>query len=85
MSTALLQIIDRALPPEDKQKLDCLRERCEWDNLTESEYQELLAYEDWLENQNVARLKAIIQLAEIKNMSWQAFYQKLTPSEESIN
>ena len=83
--TALLQIIHQSLSPEDLEKLDCLRQRCEWDNLTESEYQELLAYEDWLENQNVARLEAIIQLAEIKNMNWQPLYQKLTPSEESIN
>lgn len=83
--TALLEIIDRSLPPEDREKLDCLRERCEWDHLTEFEYQELLAYENWLENQNVARLEAIIQLAEIKNMTWQALYQTLTPSEESIN
>jgi hypothetical protein len=44
------------------------RNRCEWEQLTESEHEELLCYEDLLEQRRVDRLKALIDLAKLRNI-----------------
>lgn len=66
--STLIQIIQRGLSSEEQRRLDYLREQNEWSELTEAEYQELLAYEDLLENQNVERLEALMKLAKIRQV-----------------
>jgi hypothetical protein len=66
--SSLIQIIQRGLSLEEQKRLDYLREQNEWSELTEAEYQELLAYEDLLENQNVERLEALMKLAKIRQV-----------------
>jgi hypothetical protein len=65
---SLIQIIQRRLSIEEQKRLDYLREQNEWSELTEAEYQELLAYEDLLENQKVERLEALMKLAKIRQV-----------------
>ncbi|MEG5140919.1 MULTISPECIES: hypothetical protein [unclassified Microcoleus] len=65
---SLLQIIQHCLPVEEQKQLESLRERGEWGELTEAEQQELIGYEDLLEQQRVERLKALIQLAKLRNI-----------------
>ncbi|PSN12592.1 hypothetical protein C7293_19550 [filamentous cyanobacterium CCT1] len=69
--THLLEIIQRRLPEAEQARLNELRDaqraaldgqRCEWGELTEAEHQELIRYEDLLEQHRVERLEALIEL-----------------------
>lgn len=64
----LIKIIQRRLSIEEQKRLDYLRKQNEWSELTEAEYQELLVYEDLLENQNVERFEALMKLAKIRQV-----------------
>lgn len=63
---ALLEIIQRYLSLEEQTRLDYLREQNEWEQITEAEHTELLAYEERLEKMNVERVEALIKLAKIR-------------------
>lgn len=65
----LLQIIQHCLPVEAQKRLVDLRDLCEWGKLTEAEHQELIGYEDLLEQHRVERLEALIQLANLRNIN----------------
>ena len=65
---SLLQIIQHCLPVEEHKRLKSLRDRGEWSQLTEAEQQELIGYEDLLDQQRVERLEALIQLAKLRNI-----------------
>ncbi len=66
--TALLKVNQWHLPGNEQMRLQELRDRCEWEQLTESEHEELLCYEDLLEQRRVDRLKALIDLAKLRNI-----------------
>lgn len=66
--SALLQIIRRRLSPDDQKRLNDLRDRNEWSELTPAEYNELLAYEERVESLNVERVRALIELAKIRKV-----------------
>ena len=63
----LLQTIQCHFSTEDQSRLEELRDRCEWKELLEAEHQELIHYEDLLEQQNAERLAALIELAKLRN------------------
>ncbi len=65
--TALVEIIQQRLSPNEQKRFDELRDRSEYGILNAAEQQEFIAYADRLEQQNVARLQAMIKLAEIRN------------------
>jgi hypothetical protein len=50
--TALLETIQRRLPPEDQQRLAYLRQQNETEEITDTEHQELLVYIDRVEQQD---------------------------------
>lgn len=64
----LLEAIENHLPEDEQARLDTLRDRCEWGELSEAEHQELIGYEDLLEQQRVERLEALSKLAKIRNI-----------------
>lgn len=64
----LLEVIENHLPEDEQVRLNTLRDRCEWGELSEAEHQELIGYEDLLEQQRVERLEALIELAKIRNI-----------------
>ncbi|MEQ8969773.1 MAG: hypothetical protein RIE73_05180 [Coleofasciculus sp. C1-SOL-03] len=66
--TQLLGVIESHISEEEQVHLNTLRDRCEWGELSEAEYQELIGYEDLLEEKRVKRLEALIQLAQIRNI-----------------
>jgi hypothetical protein len=74
--TQLMQVIQQQ-PVPDRQRLDDLRDRCEWGHLTPEEHQELMQYEDAIEQHNVDRLQAMIQLAQLKNIDLPTLNQQL--------
>lgn len=63
----LLQTVQHHFSADDQRRLEELRDRCEWAELTEDEHQELIRYEDLLEQQNAERLAALIELAKLRN------------------
>ena len=63
----LLQTVQRHFSADRQRRLEELRDRCEWAELTEDEHQELIRYEDLLEQQNAERLAALIELAKLRN------------------
>jgi len=75
--TQLLEAIGHRLPEDDRVRLNILRDRCEFGELTETEHQELIRYEDLLEEQRVKRLEALIQLAKIRNIDLMQLNQQV--------
>jgi hypothetical protein len=65
--SALLEIIHRRLPADEQARLDYLRDQNEYGELSDDEYQELLTYEEQMENKNVERLRALMELAKHRN------------------
>ncbi|MFN6516476.1 MAG: hypothetical protein RMY29_018505 [Nostoc sp. CreGUA01] len=65
---ALLEVIQRRLQPDRQKRLEELRNRCEWGELTDIEHEELIQYEDQLEQWRVERLEALMELARLKNI-----------------
>jgi hypothetical protein len=72
-----LEVIETHLPEDDQVHLNTLRDRCEWGELNEAEYQELISYEDLLEEKRVKRLEALIQLAQIRNIDLISLNQQI--------
>ncbi|BAZ87916.1 hypothetical protein [Dolichospermum compactum] len=66
--TALLQIIQRRLSPEEQHRLSYLREQNENEEITETEYQELLKYINRIEQQDAERAEALIKLAQLRQV-----------------
>jgi hypothetical protein len=65
---ALLKVIQRRLSPDEQERLQELRFNCEWGQLTDIEHEELIQYEDQLEQWRVERLEALMELARLKNI-----------------
>jgi DNA-binding GntR family transcriptional regulator len=65
---ALLFIIQRRLPPEDRVRLNYLRQQNESGTITEPEHQELLEYVDRVEQQDAERAEALINLSRLRNV-----------------
>ncbi|MGB3612755.1 MAG: hypothetical protein WBA10_03105 [Elainellaceae cyanobacterium] len=76
----LLATIQRRLPEPEQTRLDGLRTRCEWGELSESEHQELIGFEDRLEQYRVERLEALIALAQLKDLDLPMLNQQFSPS-----
>lgn len=68
IEVALLEVIQRCLSPDEQKRLEELRARCEWGKLTDIEHEELIQYEDRLEQWRVERLQALMELARLRNI-----------------
>ena len=67
--TKLLQAINRGVPTEIKERYDVLIGKKEKEDLTEDDYQELIELTAYMENHNVQRLKSLVELAKLRNVS----------------
>ena len=65
---ALVEVIQRRLPPDEQKRLEELRDKCEWGELTTLEPEELIQYEERLEQWRVERLEALMELARLRNI-----------------
>lgn len=63
----LLQQINRGLPEHIWQRLEYLRKKLQDDDLTTTQQQELIAISDMVEDANIQRIEALLQLAELRN------------------
>jgi hypothetical protein len=81
----LLETIHHQLPATQRDRITELRDRCEWGNLTEAEHQELIHYEDSLEQQNVERLAALMNLANLRNIDLRTLNHQLQSEASTLN
>jgi hypothetical protein len=82
---ALIDVIQRHLPTDEQQRLNELRDRCEWGELTDTEYEELIQYEDRLEQWRVERLQALMELAKLRNIDLLTLNRQFMPESEPFH
>ncbi len=82
--TALLETIQRRLPPEDQKRLAYLRQRNEAEKITDAEHQELLVYIDRVEQQDVERAEALIKLAQLRQVDLKVLIQEFLPTHSNV-
>jgi hypothetical protein len=82
--TALLEIIQRRLPPEDQKRLAYLRQRNEAEEITDTEHQELLVYIDRVEQQDAERAEALIKLAQLRQVDLKILIKEFLPAHSNV-
>ncbi|MEA5616769.1 hypothetical protein VB711_02790 [Cronbergia sp. UHCC 0137] len=82
--TALLQIIQRRLSPEEQHRLSYLRQQNENEEITETEYQELLKYINRIEQQDAERAEALIQLAQLRQVDLKVLIDEFLPTDINL-
>lgn len=75
--SALFEIINRALPADDRARLELLGARRREETLTENEYEELLELQERLETLHAARMEALAKLASLRSLSLPAVMDQL--------
>jgi hypothetical protein len=65
----LLQRINQGLPPDVQQRYDELTAKRRAETLIPEEHQELLALVDHIEQADAERVRALIELAQLRNVS----------------
>ena len=78
--TALIEIIQRRLPSEDRERLAYLRQRNEAEEITDAEHQELLMYIDHVEQQDAERAEALIKLAQLRQLDLKVLIKEFLPT-----
>ncbi|PSN19150.1 hypothetical protein C7271_08810 [filamentous cyanobacterium CCP5] len=81
----LLGIIQRGLSEPEQSRLNELRDRCEWGELTTAEHQELIGYEDRMEQYRVERLEALMELAKLRNLDVLTLNQQVSAQSHPSN
>ncbi len=76
----LLAIIQRRLPPHEQNRLNYLRQCLADETITEAEHQELLAFIDPIEQMDVERVEAMLQLAKLRNVDLNTIVQEFLPN-----
>jgi hypothetical protein len=82
--TALLETIQRRLPPEDQKRLAYLRQRNEAEEITDVEHQELLVYIDRVEQRDAERAEALIKLAQLRQVDLKILIQEFLPTHSNV-
>ncbi|NJM49088.1 MAG: hypothetical protein HC860_25385 [Alkalinema sp. RU_4_3] len=77
---SLIAIIERRLPPETQTRLNTLRQRLTDETITEDEHQELLTFIDPIEQMDAERVEAMIQLAQLRQVSLNTIVQEFLPN-----
>ena len=78
-------VIQRRLSAEDRLRLTYLQQQKEAEMLTESEYQELLAFVEQIEHQDAERAAALLQLSELRNVDLKTVVDEFLPDQRLAN
>lgn len=81
----LLNQIQQQLSPEDQTRLTYLRQQKESEIITDSEYQELLAFVERVEQQDAERAEALIQLAALRKVDLNVVVGEFLPNRRLPN
>jgi aconitase A len=80
----LLQIIQRHLSSEEKDRLAYLRQQNETGIIRNTEHQELLMYIDRVEQQDAERAEAMIKLAELRQVNLKTVINEFLPTRSNV-
>ena len=75
----LLDQIQQTQAPEDQARLAYLSQQQEAETISDTEYEELLAFVEQVEQQDAARAEALIQLAELRNVDLKVVVSEFLP------
>ena len=75
--TELFLIINQALPTNQQKRIEELTEKMEFESITDAEHAELLQLTDAMEIAQVKRLKAVAELAKVRNVSLSEMMRQL--------
>lgn len=75
--TELFLIINQGLPADQQKRIDELTEKMEFESITDAEHAELLRLTDAMEMAQVKRLKAVAELAKVRNVSLSEMMRQL--------
>ena len=75
--TELFLIINQGLPADQQKRIDELTEKMEFESITDAEHAELLRLTDAMEMAQVKRLKAVAELAKVRNISLSEMMRQL--------
>lgn len=75
--TELFLIINQGLPADQQQRIEELTEKMEFEAITDAEHRELLQLTDAMEGAQVKRLKAVVELAKVRNVSLDEMLRQL--------
>ena len=67
--TELFLIINQSLPADQQKRVEELTEKMEFESITDAEHAELLRLTDAMESGQVKRLRAVAELAKVRNVS----------------
>ncbi len=67
--TELFLKINQALPADQQKRIEELTEKLEFESITDAEHTELLRLTDAMESAQVKRLRAVAELAKVRNVS----------------
>jgi hypothetical protein len=82
---SLIAIIQRRLPPQDQQRLNTLRLRLADETITPAEHQELLDGVEPIEQMDLERAEAMIQLAQLRHITLEEVIQEFLPNPQSTH
>lgn len=80
---SLIAIIQRRLPPQDQHRLNTLRLRLADETIPPVEHQELLNFVERVEQMDLERAEAMIQLAQLRNITLDEVIQEFLPNPQS--
>ncbi len=75
--TELFLIINQGLPVDQQKRIEELTEKMEFESITDAEHAELLQLTDAMEGAQVKRLKAVVELAKVRNVSLDEMLRQL--------
>jgi Arc/MetJ-type ribon-helix-helix transcriptional regulator len=75
--TELFLIINHGLPADQQKRIDELTEKMEFESITDAEHAELLRLIEAMEMAQVKRLKAVAELAKVRNVSLSEMMRQL--------
>jgi hypothetical protein len=82
--SALLEIIQRRLSPEDQARVTYLRQQNETGVITDIEHHELLVYVDRVEQQDGDRAEALIKLAQMRQVDLKVLVDEFLPVHRNV-
>jgi hypothetical protein len=82
--SALLEIIQRRLSPEDQARVTYLRQQNETGVITDTEHHELLVYVDRVERQDGDRAEALIKLAQLRQVDLKVLVDEFLPTHHHV-
>ena len=77
-----LFLINQALPADQQKRIEELTEKMEFESITDAEQAELLQLTDAMEGAQVKRLKAVVELAKVRNVSLDEMLRQLGVSKD---